>query len=356
MAATKKKEVWEGLSKEIEHKLRVFDEKLAEKGQILGIPGLKNLLNMNRLRGTNTIGDVMSKVIVRKLKDLIEEDSEGQVTIKRTKAGGYYYAESNSKKYAKDYRLFKDDLHRKDENLLLMAKGFFDQFPKLQSGYSVAVDKILKTRSYRGEIKRLDKINLVEVGGGNLDKGLDWVEEIITAMIEKKTIHIEYKKNDQEKAKKKILSPYILKKFESKWYLVAYDHTSKYEQKTNIFTIGKIQEIYNSEVTFVDDAYFSAKDYFKYSIGIWHYHNDKPAKVKIQVLDKEQWNKCIDEPIHHTQKVISDKESILEIVVYHTPELEKLILKYGPSIKILSPSTLVEWTKETFKKAFDLYS
>ncbi|MFN6244198.1 MAG: helix-turn-helix transcriptional regulator [Bacteroidota bacterium] len=355
MATTKKKEVWEGLSKEIEHKLRVFDDKLAEGSKIAGIPGLTELLNFNRLLGTNPITDHMSKVIVKKLKELVDDDTDGKIKIKTSKSG-YYYAEAKSRKPVA-YRLFKDFIHREEENLLFMAKSFFEQFPSaLSRSYTMAVDKILKTRSYRGQINRLENINLIEIGENKIDKGIYWVEKIVDAMIEKKAIRIEYKKNISEKAKRKILSPYILKKHESKWYLVAYDHTSKYNPKTNVFTLSKIEDFSISNEIFIDDAYFSAKDYFKYSIGIWHYHNYKPVKVKIQVIDKEQWIKCIDNPIHHTQKVISDKESIIEIHVYDSPELEKLILKYGPNIKVLAPSTLVEKTKETFKKALDLYS
>jgi len=356
MAATKKKEVWEGLSKEIEHKLRVFDDKLAERAKIAGVKGLTELLNMKRLPGAKTIGEPMAKKIREKLIELIEEDSLGTVELKISKSS-YYYAKAGTRKQV-DYRLFKDFIHREEENLLLMAKSFFEQFPGtlLNDKYIVAVDKIMKSRSYRGQINKLEKINLIEVGGNNLDKGIKWIKHLVDAMIEKKVVRVEYKKNAQEEATLKTLSPYILKKHESKWFLVAYDHTSKYEQKTNIFTLSKIQEIYNSEVTFVDDAYFSAKDYFNHSIGIWHSHINKPIKAQMQVVDKTLWPSFINDPIHHTQKVISDKESILEIHVYHTPELEKLILKYGATIKILSPSTLVEWTKETFKKGFDLYS
>jgi predicted DNA-binding transcriptional regulator YafY len=355
MPTTKKKEVWEGLSKEIEHKLRVFDDKLAEGSKIAGIPGLTELLNLNRLQGTRPITDYMSKIIVRKLKDLVDEETDGKIDIKNSKSG-YYYAEAKSRKPA-TYRLFKDHLLRDEENLLFMAKNFFEQFPSaLSQSYTLAVKKILKTRSYRGQINRLENINLIEIGENKIDNGINWVKDIVDAMIEKKAIRIEYKKNISEKAKRKILSPYILKKYESKWYLVAYDHTSKYNPKTNIFALCKIEDFSISNEIFIDDAYFSAKDYFKYSIGIWHYHNYEPVKVKIQIIDKEQWIKCIDNPIHHTQKVISDKMSIIEIHVYDSPELEKLILKYGPNIKVLAPSTLVEKTKETFKKALDLYS
>ena len=355
MATTKKKEVWEGLSKEIEHKLRVFDDKLAEGSKIAGIPGLTELLNFNRLLGTNPITDHMSKVIVKKLKELVDDDTDGKIKIKTSKSG-YYYAEAKSRKPVA-YRLFKDFIHREEENLLFMAKSFFEQFPSaLSRSYTMAVDKILKTRSYRGQINRLENINLIEIGENKIDKGIYWVEKIVDAMIEKKAIRIEYKKNISEKAKRKILSPYILKKHESKWYLVAYDHTSKYNPKTNVFTLSKIEDFSISNEIFIDDAYFSAKDYFYYSIGIWHSHINKPIKVQIKVLDKSIWPSFINEPIHHTQKIIAEQETIIEIHVYHTPELEKLILKYGATIKILSPSTLVEWTKETFKKAFDLYS
>jgi predicted DNA-binding transcriptional regulator YafY len=350
-----KKEVWDGLSHEIIHKLRVVDNKLAEGAIIAGKKGLTELLNKMRLPGTKIIGDKMSDNIISKLKELVEEESNGTIQIKYSKTG-YYYSEAKSRKPVA-YRLFKDFIHREEENLLFMAKSFFEQFPSaLSQSYTMAVDKILNTRSYRGQINKLENINLIEIGENKIDNGIIWVKDIVDAMIEKKAIRIEYKKNISEKAKRKILSPYILKKHESKWYLVAHDHTSKYNPKTNVFALCKIEDFSISNEIFIDDAYFSAKDYFKYSIGIWHYHNYKPVKVKIQVIDKEQWIKCIDNPIHHTQKVISDKKYIIEIHVYDSPELEKLILKYGPNIKVLEPSTLVEKTKETFKKALDLYS
>jgi predicted DNA-binding transcriptional regulator YafY len=352
----KKIDVTEGLSKEVEYKLRIFDEKLAEKAQIGGVKELTDLLNRNRLPNDKRIGESRTKQIVEILKRLVSEDTNGTVKIKVTK-NGYYYSEAESRKPV-TYRLFRDFIHRDEENLLFMAKSFFDMFPgtALNENYSVAVDKILKTKSSRGEIKKLKDLNLIEVGGNNIDRGIQWVKDLIEAMIEKKAVKIEYKKDNEEKAKTKVLSPYILKKHESKWFLVAYDHTSKYDQKTNVFTLSKIQAVYNSDSRFVDDAYFSAKDYFNYSIGIWHSHIDKPVKVQIQVIDKVLFPTLKNEPIHHTQKIISEDQGTIEIQVYYTPELEKLVLKYGAAIKILSPTKLADWAKETFKKAFELYS
>lgn len=340
----------DGFSKEVENKLRVFDEALSEGIKIESRSHLRDFLNRNRLKNESSITESRAAQIVKILKDLVKEDTNGEVKIKTSRHGGYYYTKPR-------YRYFKDFVYRHEENLLLMANNLFEMFPgtALHENFGFVVDKIFKTKSRKGEIK-FKNLNLIEISGTSIDKGIKWINDIIEAMIEKKAIKIEYKNDIKIKPKTKVLSPYILKQHESKWYLVAFDHTSNYSKKTNVFTLSKIEALYTTEITFKEDPYFSAKDYFKYSIGIWHRHENDPIKVRIEVLDNDTFLRLKNDPIHKTQVTISEADKLLEIEVYDTPELEKLILKYGPLIKIISPDSLVQKIKIIYEKLFTLYN
>lgn len=55
----------------------------------------------------------------------------------------------------------------------------------------------------------------------------------------------------------------------------------------------------------------------------------------------------LNKPIHHSQKVLSEKEYIVSIEVCPNKELKALIFSYGPQVEVLSP----EWFRtQLYKK------
>lgn len=331
-----------------ENRLRYIDEKLSEGAYLAGIEELTDIINNNRSKNERTIGKVRTKQLIRELKDLVIEKG---VDIKYSKGSGFRYS-------VHGFRYYQDSVTEADKNLLLIANSLFSIFSGtgMHERFGYVVNNILRAKNRKGAVEGISHLKVIDTGSGIQDPGIKWLQPIVRSIMDVDlAIEVKYKKTESE-IKHKILSPYIVKQYEGRWYMVAYDHTSTRNPKTNVFALAKIESVDFSNKKFYFDPLFSADDYFNYSIGIWHSHINSPVKVRFQALTPFLFNSLTQVPIHKTQKIISQTEMIFEIEVYDTPELITILLKNGSNLKVISPTSLITKLKEEFKKAADLYS
>jgi hypothetical protein len=331
-----------------ENRLRFIDEKLSEGAYLAGVKELTSIININRCKNERTIGMVRTKQLMRELKDLVKEKG---VDIKFSKAGGFRYS-------VHGFRFFQDSVTESDKDLLLIANSLFSIFSGtgMHERFGYVVNNILRSKNRKGPIEGISHVKLIDTGGGVHDPGIKWLQPIVRSIMDVDlAIEVKYKKTEFE-TKIKILSPYIVKQHEGRWYMVAYDHTSTRNPKTNVFALAKIQSVEFSNKNFYFDPNFSSDDYFNYSIGIWHSHINSPIKVRFKALTSYLFNTLTQVPIHKTQKIISRTQMIFQIEVYDTPELVTILLKNGANLKVISPVSLISRLKDEFKKAADLYS
>jgi len=228
----------------------------------------------------------------------------------------------------------------------LKSTSFYDKYNKI-------LDKIL---SDIAKGKKATNINIKaiqpEISYGN--KGYEWIEPIFNAILNKEAIEIVYQKAKSE-PEKKIISPYILKEHRNRWYCVGYDHLKR--QTTNIYALDKIQNVEYSAKTYRIDTHFDPETYFKYSIGIYHYHNKIPIQVKLEFYG--QFVTTIqNHPIMPYQKarIINKGKTLeVEIEVYNSEELISELLKYGNLVKVITPENLALTIKEKALEIAKLY-
>ena len=202
--------------------------------------------------------------------------------------------------------------------------------------------------------------NIVQIDKGIHLKSKEWLPQILDAILNKESIEVVYTNNKKE-TKKRHLCPYVVKQYNNKWYMTAYDHTSSNKNKIIVFLLDNISSIERSNKTYVIDESFNAEDYFKYSIGIWHEHDKPPLKVKLEFYN-EKYGSLFDSiqnnPIHHLQKCTINKagtKMIVELEVYESTELYAIIRNYGSSVKVLEPKLVADKVVESAKKVLLLY-
>ena len=331
-----------------ESRFRLIDEKLSEGVYLAGVTSVTRLLNINRAKNERAINDERTKQLIGEFKELVREKG---VELKHSKSSGYRYS-------VHGFRYFQDSVTENDKNLLLIANSLFSIFSGtgMHERFGYVVNNILKSKNRKGPVEGISRVKMIDTGGDIQDPGVKWLQPIVRSIMEVDlAIEVEYKKSEIE-TKIRILSPYIVKQFEGKWYMVAYDHTGTRNAKTNVFALAKIQSVGFSNKKFYFDPQFSAEDYFNHSIGIWHSHTNSPIKVRFQILDAELYSGLMQVPLHKTQTLISPTEKILEIDVYDTPELLTLFLRNAANIKVISPEPFVTRLRDEFKRAATLYS
>jgi len=343
-------------------KLKIIDDLLAEGVHIPGVKKLTSYINRSLPAGEKSISDERTKQLEGELRELVkakgvaiywnknsDKTTEGKGRVIKFTGGGYRYS-------VQGFRYFDDMVSEKEKNLLLVANSLFSIFSGSGMGtqLSVVINKILKKKNRKGEIQDIENFTPISLGPSFRDSGSKWIPEIIEAMKENQAIDVFYEKPN-EKATERTLSPYIIKQYANNWYLVAFDHFTPQKDKTKVFKLSRITKIESSAAKFKNDPDFFAEDYFKYTIGILHSHLEKPIKIKIEVISSHLFESWKESPLHSSQTISSESDKIIEIETYYTQELLSLLLRHGPSIRVISPVALKNEIKEKIKKTLSYY-
>ena len=277
---------------------------------------------------------------IKKIKEYLEDTNE-DVRLKYDKAKGYHYTDES-------FSLFKNEITEEDKSLLMLAGSLFNIFKEshLSEKFNTTIDKVLSDSLFWRSNKDVSSLKYLQIEAAKAHQSNKWIPLILDAISKNESIEILYKGYGKEQ-KKKHISPYILKQYQNRWFLVAYDYNCKRVEKTNNFSLDGILEINPSHQKYFIDYTFDINDYFKYSIGVWHIHNAKPIIVQLEI--NRNIEIVLANPIHHTQKIISYKKGEplkIEIEVYNSPELETLILSFGDSCRVLSPQIVIDKIKQ----------
>ncbi len=281
------------------------------------------------------------------LRQLIRKDN---VKLLFSRDTGYEYSELG-------YSYFKNSISDEDKKLLELAHNLFKIFSgtSLQQKFGEIVKKVLSESLTADAAYGLEESYFIQVEAGRSERGTLWIEVLLEAILKKETLEMHYK-GFGKPLRKKIVSPYLLRNYRNRWYLVAYEHHCERKEKTNLFSVDRIQHLDVCGKKFYTDPNFSAADYFKYSIGIWQVHDKEPVLVRLEFtkfIESVQSN-----PIHPSQKsMISEdgKRLTVEIEVYPSPELDMLIQGYGSSVKVLAPGELANRIADKAKEVLSLY-
>ncbi len=280
-------------------------------------------------------------------KDIFAMRMEHDAPIKYSKAErGYFYTDKN---------FSMDDIPLTDSDIsaIKAATTILNQFKNTQlfGQFQYAIDKILdrvevsaNKQNYNDDFVHFESQPTV---GGN-----EFLSPILKAIKDKKSIQFNYKSFKSVQGSVRRVQPYLLKEYRNRWYLIG---KSELKDKILTFALDRMQNLICLETSFQLDNSFSADVFFRHSIGITSY-DGKPENIIIEtrpVLSKY----LISQPLHHTQKLIGEKNGIhtFSFDLLLSYELKMLLLGFGNDLKVVSPKTLSSDIKSTAKEILALY-
>jgi predicted DNA-binding transcriptional regulator YafY len=259
----------------------------------------------------------------------MKADFNAPIKFDRTRKG-YYYTQPDFS--LKEFPLTHDEIEALDYSTALLHQlsgtKIFQQFEsainKVIEGYRIS--KIIG----KSETQILQVEEPVKAGGS------EWLEIILKAIVEKNALQMKY--HGFGKAEKLYsLSPYLLKEYRNRWYVVGFSDS---RQTVQVFALDRINSIELSVDKYISDPSFSPGEFFKYSFGITQLPDAKPEKVQLQFA-AAQAPYILTQPIHHSQKVLKNgNELVIELEVYITTELRMAVLSFGNGVKVIKPASL----------------
>ncbi len=264
---------------------------------------------------------------------------------------GKYYSYSDHK-----FSIRQLNLNENDEVFFSFLRMTLQNFENtdIYNKFNKLRNKVLQEdKSKQTTTNSFKNFILPEISFGK--SGYEWIETLFEAINKQESIEIVYRKNPNE-ISNKTLSPYLLKEFRKRWYLIAYDHAED-RKCTKVYALDKIKEIIESEKKFYNDPFFNPNDYFKYTFGIHHELFNKPIDVVLDFYGNNI-DQLMNHPLMATQKstlMQGGKALRVELQVYNSYEIKREILGYGKGVKVVSPESLVNDIKEMAQGIINQY-
>lgn len=210
--------------------------------------------------------------------------------------------------------------------------------PKLQQG--IATDEASAT--------------IMEFDSNQYLKGIEHLGPLHNAIYYKKVLTICYQPFENDAPFDVLLHPYFLKQYNNRWFLFGHNpEKEKYDWNMAIDRIVSIKEV---EGKYQKNNKINFLEYFEDIIGVTKPIDVKTEKVVLHFNAKT--GKYMEtKPLHGSQKSKWLNKDTLEITldIIINYELERLILSYAESVKIIKPKTLVKSVKNRLMDALRSY-
>lgn len=259
---------------------------------------------------------------------------------------GYCYTEPGFS--ISSFPLSQDEIEALDFSTALLHQL---QHTPMFHHFETAINKVIE--GYRvckilgkSETQLLQVEEPVKVEGGN------WLDPLLKGIVNRHCLNVQYHGFGRPE-KLHALSPYLLKEYRNRWYVVGYSASAK---NNIVLALDRIKEITISKDKYVSDNAFTPESFFKYSFGITQINDGKAETVDL-LFTPCQSPYILSQPLHHSQHTISDNADGLHIQlkVYITRELIMSILSYASEVKVLGPETLITQISRHIEEMGKLY-
>ena len=185
----------------------------------------------------------------------------------------------------------------------------------------------------------------------NVPAGEEYLELIIRAMKTFRKVRIGYKKFNAE-GYVKTVSPYAIKLFSRRWYLLARTEDDLWR----IYAFDRILQMEMTEETFEMPVDFSPQEYFAEFYGVLTDHSIPMAHVVIRAYGNVA-SYLHTLPLHHSQREIAQGEGYKDFSydIRPTADFVGQLLSQGAGIEVLAPEELRQQVKAKVEENLKRY-
>lgn len=257
-----------------------------------------------------------------------------------------YYTYEDPEYSITNIPLTDQDLNKLTEvtEILRQFKGF-SHFQDLDGMVNRLEDKIYTARTKQEPIIDFEKNEHL--------KGLEYIDPLYRAIQKKQCVLMKYQSFRARQPQEMTFHPYLLKEYRNRWFILGKRNKNK---ETLLLALDRILEVeaLKSHAYFPPD--FDVNTYFKSVIGVTVNNGELPEEV-ILFIDRSNAPYVLTKPLHSSQRLVESTKTgiIISIRVQLNFELEREILGFGASMKVLSPDHFKRRIKANLRDAVDRY-
>lgn len=193
---------------------------------------------------------------------------------------------------------------------------------------------------------------IIEFDSNQYLKGIEFLGEVYNAILYSKVLSIDYKPFYSSQSFKIIMHPYYLKQFNNRWFVYGLNQANmKYDWNIALDRILAIKELHSEYL----QSIINWKEYFEDIIGVTKPEGENVEEVILLFLGNT--GKYIEsKPLHGSQRAKWLGPNILKITlnVILNYELERIILSYSDTVKVLQPKVLRESIQKRIKESLSI--
>lgn len=195
----------------------------------------------------------------------------------------------------------------------------------------------------------------IQLEDNQLLKGKQHITPLYQAILNSQALLIGYKSFRAETAQRNVYYPYLLKEYRNRWFLIC---KSKGLKPLCTLALDRIEEVQVlPKETFVAWQGVNFDRYFNDLIGVTKTEKDRANKV-VLFVNKSNAPYVLTKPLHRSQVVLEEDENgmLIRIDVVLNFELEREILGFGESMKVVAPRILANRIKKRLERSAALYA
>jgi len=252
-----------------------------------------------------------------------------------------------------EYSITNTPLNEQDLRVMSEAVEVLRQF-KSFSYFSNMTDIVNRLEDHVTSVKQ-KTIPVIDFEKNENLKGLEYLDKIYHAIINKQTLQLNYRSFKARSANTIIFYPYLLKEYRNRWFVFG---VMKKDKSLRNLALDRIHhlEIIEKE-PFIENIFFDPATFFDNLVGVTKDLHSKTEKVKFWASNQDA-PYIQTKPIHKSQLLLEylpDGGCIFEIEVVINPELRRDFWGFADGIQILEPKHLADFMKTRLKNAVDRY-
>lgn len=262
------------------------------------------------------------------------------------KSDPYYYFEDE---YISEGSSFTDE----DLEVLQQSVQILSNTIGFRTGSELR-EILLKSKYLKYHFKE-DAKPMISFEKHSVADGLKHLEDLYYAISNKKCLKITYTPYSSNKEEEYTISPYYLKEYRNRWYLLGLKNCDNFLMNMALDRISKIK--LGNDDEYIENIQYDFEEKYKHVVGVTIPMESEPVTIKI-LISRFSANYIKSKPIINNQKIVKEFEdgSIeIEFTAYENYELVQLILSYGSAIKIIEPESLRNKLLKIYQEAIIQY-
>lgn len=189
-------------------------------------------------------------------------------------------------------------------------------------------------------------------------EGMDLLQQLYEAIRDKKVIEYAYQAFTEAQPQVVVLHPYLLKKYNHRWFLIGLNHTNNRLWISALDRFKSDPKIkhrlpYIAQLT----ADFDARHHFAHVVGVTVPENTPVEKVVLK-FTPHRAPYVLTKPLHSSQQLVktyANGAAQISYALIPNKELEMQLLSFGPDVEIIKPLSLREKMKKLTTQLAALY-